>query len=123
MNDELNRDDLIYEYNRKMEDIQNMKDECDQKIRELEDSAQDFERTTIEIDRILEEIRLSNIDDKDFIRDFDMAISEIESSKYASKSNFDSRYEELLDQEREYSYMEEECMNEYKSLMNDEEYM
>ena len=123
MNDELNRDDLIYEYNRKMEDIQNMKDECDQKIRELEDSAQDFERTTIEIDRILEEIRLSNIDDKDFIRDFDMAISEIESAKYASKSNFNSRYEELLDQEREYSYMEEECMNEYKSLMNEEEYM
>lgn len=97
MNDELNRDDLIYDYNRKMEDIQNMKDECDQKIRELEDSAQDFERTTIEIDRILEEIRLSNIDDKDFIRDFDMAISEIESAKYASKSNFNSRYEELLD--------------------------
>ena len=123
MNDEISREDLLYEFNKKMEDIQNMKDECSRNLRDLEYSAEDFERTTIEVDRILEEIRLSNIDDKDFIRDFDMAISAIESAEYASKSNFNSRYEELLDQEREYSYMEEECMNEYKSLINDEKYI
>lgn len=123
MNDELNRDDLIYEYNRKMEDIQNMKDECSRNLRDLEYSAEDFERTTIEVDRILEEIRLSNIDDKEFIRDLDMAINEIENAKYESKFNFNSKYEELLTQEQEYTYMEEECMNEYKSMINDEEYI
>ena len=123
MNDELNRDDLIYEYNRKMEDIQNMKDECSRNLRDLEYSAVDFERTTIEVDRILEEIRLSNIDDKEFIRDLDMAINEIENAKYESKFNFNSKYEELLTQEQEYTYMEEVCMNEYKSMINDEEYI
>lgn len=119
----MSREDLIYEFNKRMEDIQNMKDECGKNLRNLENSAEDFERTTIEVDRILEEIRLSNIADKEFIRDLDMAISEIESAKYESKSNFNIRYEELLDQEQEYSYMEEECMNEYKSLINDEEYI
>ena len=123
MNDEMSREDLIYEFNKKMEDIQTMKDECGKNLRNLENSAEDFERTTIEVDRILEEIRLSNIADKEFIRDLDMAISEIESAKYESKSNFNIRYEELLNQEQEYSYMEEECMNEYKSLINDEKYI
>ena len=123
MNDEMSREDLIYEFNKRMEDIQTMKDECGKNLRNLENSAEDFERTTIEVDRILEEIRLSNIADKEFIRDLDMAISEIESAKYESKSNFNIRYEELLDQEQEYSYMEEECMNEYKSLINDEKYI
>ena len=123
MNDEMSREDLIYEFNKRMEDIQTMKDECGKNLRNLENSAEDFERTTIEVDRILEEIRLSNIADKEFIRDLDMAISEIESAKYESKSNFNIRYEELLNQEQEYSYMEEECMNEYKSLINDEKYI
>lgn len=123
MNDEISREDLLYEFNKRMEDIQNMKDECSRNLRDLEYSAEDFERTTIEVDRILEEIRLSNIDDKEFIRDLDMAINEIENAKYESKFNFNSKYEELLTQEQEYTYMEEECMNEYKSMINDEEYI
>lgn len=123
MNDEISREDLLYEFNKRMEDIQNMKDECSRNLRDLEYSAEDFERTTIEVDRILEEIRLSNIDDKEFIRDLDMAINEIENAKYESKFNFNTKYEELLTQEQEYTYMEEECMNEYKSMINDEEYI
>lgn len=123
MNDEISREDLLYEFNKRMEDIQNMKDECSRNLRDLECSAEDFERTTIEVDRILEEIRLSNIDDKEFIRDLDMAINEIENAKYESKFNFNTKYEELLTQEQEYTYMEEECMNEYKSMTNDEEYI
>ena len=123
MNDEISREDLLYEFNKRMEDIQNMKDECSRNLRDLEYSAEDFERTTIEVDRILEEIRLSNIDDKEFIRDLDMAINEIENAKYESKFNFNTKYEELLTQEQEYSFMEEECMNEYKSMINDEEYI
>lgn len=111
------REELYCNYMRQMENIELMKEDCQKNIENIYESANEFNNIDNEVLRILEDIRITNREDEEFIKNIDMIANDLNNAKYEVQMNINNKYDELVEQEREIAYMEEQCTADYKNQL------
>ena len=100
-----------------MEKIELMKECCQKNIENIYECDNEFNNIDNEVLRILEDIRINNRDDEEFIKNIDMITSDLNNAKYEVQMNINNKYDELVEQERDIAYMEEQCTTDYKNQL------
>ena len=111
------REELYSNYIRQMEKIELMKECCQKNIENIYECDNEFNDIDNEVLRILEDIRINNRDDEEFIKNIDMITSDLNNAKYEVQMNINNKYDELVEQERDIAYMEEQCTADYKNQL------
>ena len=111
------REELYSNYIRQMEKIELMKECCQKNIENIYECDNEFNNIDNEVSRILEDIRINNRDDEEFIKNIDMITSDLNNAKYEVQMNINNKYDELVEQERDIAYMEEQCTADYKNQL------
>ena len=111
------REELYSNYIRQMEKIELMKECCQKNIENIYECDNEFNNIDNEVLRILEDIRINNRDDEEFIKNIDMITSDLNNAKYEVQMNINNKYDELVEQERDIAYMEEQCTADYKNQL------
>ena len=111
------REELYSNYIRQMENIELMKECCQKNIENIYECDNEFNNIDNEVSRILEDIRINNRDDEEFIKNIDMITSDLNNAKYEVQMNINNKYDELVEQERDIAYMEEQCTADYKNQL------
>ena len=111
------REELYSNYIRQMENIELMKEDCQKNIKNIYECDNEFNNIDNEVSRILEDIRINNRDDEEFIKNIDMITSDLNNAKYEVQMNINNKYDELVEQERDIAYMEEQCTADYKNQL------
>ena len=111
------REELYSNYIRQMENIELMKEDCQKNIKNIYECDNEFNNIDNEVSRILEDIRINNRDDEEFIKNIDMITSDLNNAKYEVQMNINNKYDELVEQERDIAYMEEQCTTDYKNQL------
>ena len=111
------REELYSNYIRQMEKIELMKECCQKNIENIYECDNEFNNIDNEVSRILEDIRINNRDDEEFIKNIDMITSDLNNAKYEVQMNINNKYDELVEQERDIAYMEEQCTTDYKNQL------
>ena len=76
------REELYSNYIRQMEKIELMKECCQKNIENIYECDNEFNNIDNEVSRILEDIRINNRDDEEFIKNIDMITSDLNNAKY-----------------------------------------
>ena len=111
------REELYSNYIRQMEKIEFMKECCQKNMENIYECDNEFNNIDNEVLRILEDIRINNRDDEEFIKNIDMITSDLNNAKYEVQMNINNKYDELVEQERDIAYMEEQCTADYKNQL------
>ena len=111
------REELYSNYIRQMEKIELMIECCQKNIENIYECDNEFNNIDNEVSRILEDIRINNRDDEEFIKNIDMITSDLNNAKYEVQMNINNKYDELVEQERDIAYMEEQCTADYKNQL------
>ena len=75
------REELYSNYIRQMEKIEFMKECCQKNIENIYECDNEFNNIDNEVLRILEDIRINNRDDEEFIKNIDMITSDLNNAK------------------------------------------